>query len=124
MESFCYWVFFNKIYQFFKGYYEYPQIAPKDLMFQTTPDHIFLQYQRFLPFLENSNNRLLSESKEENKTIQTDPNYFKEDDWTLEFILQQFWRKYPNILIICFVSIFFLIITTVWLCGRHVKNNF
>lgn len=89
-------------------------------MLQTTSDYLFFKYQRVLPFLKNQN-YFSSNLKEKNKTISVDFNQLKEDDWTLEFILQQFWRKYPNILIIFFISVFFLIITTVWLCGRHVN---
>lgn len=45
-----------------------------------------------------------------------------DDDWTFEFILSQIWRKYPYVLLSVLLSVLLLVITTVWLCGRHVST--
>lgn len=45
------------------------------------------------------------------------------DDWTFEFILSQIWRKYPYVLLSSVLTVLLLVITTVWLCGRHVSAS-
>lgn len=53
--------------------------------------------------------------------FKNDPITSIDDDWTLDFILLHIWRKYPYTMLSTFVSIFVLIIATVWMCGRHVN---
>lgn len=44
------------------------------------------------------------------------------DDWTFEFILLQLWRNFPSVVVGVIVTLLVLLITAVWLCGRHVRH--
>ena len=42
-----------------------------------------------------------------------------EDEWTFEKILSVVWQKYPGYLLATIGTVFMLLITTVWMCGRQ-----